>query len=340
MNTLCLCVGNYYNHLHCNEQSIRLLIRSCIHEAGQHVQMTNTGFIGLGLMGQPMAINLARASIPLKVWNRTPEKCASAVAAGAVRAREVDEIFSECGPIFLMLSSSAAIDAVLGRGDDRFRQRVSGKLIINTGTVRPEYSAALASEVRAAGGRYVEAPVSGSRQQAQERRLVAMVAGESEAVASARALLCATCKETFDCGPVPNALKMKLAVNLFMIVMVTGLVEAFHFAERAGIDVIALREILAASPMASHVSEVKSHKLIAKDWRPQAALADVLNNIHLIGEAAVAAGARSALLGTCRELYASALELNFGALDMVALSEALSTPLAERTSADGSTSKR
>src|SRR5690606_41219492 len=65
----------------------------------------------------------------------------------------------------------------------------------------------------------------------EERRLVAMVAGEPEAVARARALLRGTCKETFDCGPVPNALRMKLAVNLFMIVMVTGLVEAFHFAE-------------------------------------------------------------------------------------------------------------
>lgn len=303
--------------------------------------MTSTGFIGLGLMGQPMAINLARSSIPLKVWNRTREKLEPVIAAGAVPLREVDEVFSECGSIFLMLSSSAAIDAVLGRGDDRFRRRVSGKLIINTGTVRPEYSADLAAEVQAAGGHYVEAPVSGSRQQAEERRLVAMVAGEPEAVARARALLRGTCKATFDCGPVPNALRMKLAVNLFMIVMVTGLVEAFHFAECAGIDVMALRDILAASPMTSNVSEVKSRKLIAKDWRPQAALADVLNNIHLIGEATAAAGARSALLRTCRDLYASALDLNLGALDMVALSEALGRPgPAGRTRADESVSKQ
>lgn len=290
--------------------------------SGTAQAMRPAGFIGLGLMGQPMAVNLARSAIPLKAWNRTPGKMESVVAVGASVARDIDEVFAECESIFLMLSTSAAIDEVLGRGDERFRKRMSGKRIINTGTVRPEYSAALASDVAAAGGRYVEAPVSGSRQQAQEQRLVAMVAGEAEDVAIARVLLKGTCKETFDCGPVPNALKMKLAVNHFMIVMVTGLVEAFHFARRAGIDVALLREILAESPMASNVSQVKAHKLAARDWQPQAALADVLKNIHLIGEATIAAAALSPLLRTCRELYAAALDMDLGALDMVAVSEA------------------
>jgi 3-hydroxyisobutyrate dehydrogenase len=285
--------------------------------------MTATGFIGIGLMGQPMSVNLARAQVDLKVWNRTPEKLAPAIAAGAKSVSDVEEIFSSCESIVLMLSSAAAADVVLGRGDERFRRRVSGKLIINTATVRPEYSVALAAEIKSAGGRYVEAPVSGSRQQAQERRLVAMLAGEAEDVARARDLLRHTCKATFDCGPAPNALKMKLAVNLFMIVMVTGLVEAFHFAERAGIDLEAFRDVLAASPMASNVSQVKAQKLAAKDWLPQAAIADVLNNIDLVGQATVAAGAVSPLLRTCREVFASAKELNLGAQDMVAVREVL-----------------
>jgi 3-hydroxyisobutyrate dehydrogenase len=285
--------------------------------------VTTTGFIGIGLMGQPMAMNLARAGVPLKVWNRTPEKLAPVVAAGAVPAHDAEEIFANCESLLLMLSTAEALDTVLGRGSTRFRQRVSGKLLINTATVRPEYSAALALEVRSAGGRYVEAPVSGSRQQAQERRLVGMLAGAAEDVAIARTLLSHTCKECFECGPVPGALKMKLAVNLFMIVMVTGLAEAFHFAERAGIDLGALREILDASPMASNVSQVKAHKLAIRDWAPQAALSDVLKNIDLVREATASAGAAAPLLGTCRDLYATASDLALGRFDMVAVKQAL-----------------
>jgi 3-hydroxyisobutyrate dehydrogenase len=281
-----------------------------------------TGFIGTGLMGQPMAVNLARSQLPLKVWNRTPEKLEPVIAAGAVPVHDVEEIFASCEAIILMLATSEALDSVLGRGTASFPKRVSGKLIVNTATVRPEYSVALAAAIRSAGGRYVEAPVSGSRQQAQERRLVAMLAGEPEDVAHARTLLSGTCKECFDCGPAPNALKMKLAVNLFMIVMVTGLVEAFHFAERANIDLAALREVLSASPMANNVSQVKAHKLAIKDWNPQAALADVFKNINLVSEATGTAGAAAPLLRTCSELYARALELRLGGLDMVAVNAA------------------
>src|SRR3546814_20321180 len=87
------------------------------------------------------------------------------------------------------------------------------------------FRSCLAAQVAEAGGRYVEAPVSGSRQQAQERRLVAMLSGERRDVVDARDLLAPICQASFDCGAIPGALRMKLAVNLFMIVMVSGLVE-------------------------------------------------------------------------------------------------------------------
>lgn len=285
--------------------------------------MSPVGFIGLGLMGQPMALNLALSGVPLRIWNRTPGKLAQVLDAGATAAASVDEIFLHCEVVILMLATPAAIDAVLGRADGRLTTRVSGKLIINTGTTAPDYSAALAAAIRAAGGRYVEAPVSGSRQQARERKLVAMVAGDPDGIRTARALLGAICRDTFDCGAVPGGLKMKLAVNHFMIVMVTGLVEAFHFARHAGIDPDALRDVLAASPMASNVSQVKAGKLASGDWQPQATVADVLRNIDLVTDAAGAAGAFAPLLGICRSLYSQGVALNCADLDMVAVSEVL-----------------
>src|SRR3546814_2527880 len=94
---------------------------------------------------------------------------------------------------------------------------------------------------------------------------------------------------------------MKLAVNLFMIVMVSGLVEAFHFAERAGIDPAVLRDVLAVSPMASNVSQVMAGKLAARDWTAQAAISDVLRNVDLVREAVVGSGAAAPLIDSCRE---------------------------------------
>ncbi|WP_116810618.1 NAD(P)-dependent oxidoreductase [Steroidobacter cummioxidans] len=280
------------------------------------------GFLGLGLMGQPMAANLSLSGTPLMVWNRTSGKTERIVEAGATVAIDIDAIFDACETLVMMLATPAAIDEVLGRGGPQFKQRLQGRLIINTGTASPEYSSALAADIRAVGGRYVEAPVSGSRKPAEERQLVAMVAGDPADVAVARRLLGPICRETFDCGPVPGGLRMKLAVNLFMIVMVTGLVETFHFAERANIDANALRDVLAVTPMANPVSQVKAAKLAAQDWAPQAALADVLKNVDLILDETGAASAATPLIETCRRLYGQAVALDRGTFDMVAVQAA------------------
>ncbi|MCF3802691.1 hypothetical protein L2E22_24980, partial [Salmonella enterica subsp. enterica serovar Weltevreden] len=89
------------------------------------------------------------------------------------------------------------------------------------------------------------------------------------------------CKEAFICGPVPSALQMKLAVNLFLITMVSGLVEAHHFARQLGLDPALHRAILDAGPMASAVSKMKLEKLVAGDFSVQASIADVQKNSRL-----------------------------------------------------------
>lgn len=185
-------------------------------------------------MGRPMALNLARAGTPLVVWNRTPARCAPLRAAGAEVAAGPAEVFERAGTVLLMLADEEAVDAVLGRGTPDFAARVAGHTVVHMGTTSPEYSAALEADVRAAGGAYAEVPVSGSRVPAEQGQLVAMLAGDPAAVTAVRPLLASLCSETFDCGPVPNALLMKLSVNLFLITQVTGLTEAFHFADRHG----------------------------------------------------------------------------------------------------------
>src|SRR3546814_12325911 len=124
-----------------------------------------------------------------------------------------------------MLAGPDATDAILGRGSDAFTRTVCGKLIVNTGTAPPAWSACLAAQVAEAGGRYVEAPVSGSRQPAQERRLVAILSGARRDVVDARDLLAPICQPRFDCGATPGPLRIMLAGNLFLIRMVLQLGE-------------------------------------------------------------------------------------------------------------------
>ena len=285
--------------------------------------MVYVGFVGLGVMGQPMALSLARAGTPLVVWNRTPGRCEPLRAAGAEVAASPAEVFDQAGTVILMLADEAAIDTVLGRGTPDFAARVAGHTVVHMGTTSAEYSGSLQDDVRAAGGRYVEAPVSGSRVPAERGELVGMLAGDDDAVESVRPLLAPMCRETFGCGAVPGALLMKFSVNLFLITLVTGLTEAFHFADRHGLDQRLLRDVLDAGPMASAVSRVKGPKLLARDFTVQAAATNVLENNRLIAEAARKADLASPLLDVCHTLYGETVEQGHGGEDMVAVLRAL-----------------
>ena len=281
------------------------------------------GFIGLGVMGEPMALNLARAGTPLMVWNRSAEKSERLRAAGAEVAASPAALLAEARIVILMLANGDAINAALGRGGAEFGANVEGHVIVHMGTTSPAYSRGLEADIRAAGGHYVEAPVSGSRKPAEAGELVGMLAGEGSAVEEVRPLLRPICREVFVCGEVPAALTMKLAVNILLITTVTGLAEAAHFAERHGLDMRQFQAVLDAGPMASAVSRIKISKLVAKDFGVQAAIADVLQNNRLIADAARAAKLATPLLDICHALYAETLALGHGALDMAAVIRAI-----------------
>ncbi|MET9338794.1 NAD(P)-dependent oxidoreductase [Nonomuraea sp. NPDC003804] len=291
----------------------------------------DVGFLGLGLMGEPMAVNLARAGTPLVVWSRSSARCDSARAAGARQAASPDEVFGRARVVILMLANEDALDAVLERGTPGFAAKVAGHVVVPMGTTAPAYSAALEQDVRAAGGAYVEAPVSGSRVPAEAGQLVGMLAGEPAAVREVRPLLGPMCRETVVCGAVPSALLMKLAVNLFLLTMVGGLVEATHFAARNGLDMDVFRHVLDSGPMASAVSRIKAAKLVERDFSPQAAIADVLNNNRLIVDAARDSRTASPLLDVCLALFGETQALGHGAADMAAVVHAFEARTARLT---------
>jgi 3-hydroxyisobutyrate dehydrogenase len=283
----------------------------------------DVGFVGLGVMGQPMALNLARAGVPLVVWNRTAERCEPLRAAGARVAAGPADVFRQARVVLLMLADGESIDAVLGRGTPDFAARVARHVVVHMGTTSPDYSRGLGADIRAAGGCYVEAPVSGSRKPAEAGQLVGMVAGEPEVLEEVVPLLRPMCHEVVACGAVPSALLMKLSVNLFLITMVTGLAEAAHFADRHGLDMQKFLAVLDAGPMASSVSRVKALKLVGRDFTVQASIVDVLKNNRLVAEAARGANLASPLLDVCHALFRETVALGHGQSDMVAVVRAI-----------------
>jgi 3-hydroxyisobutyrate dehydrogenase len=293
-----------------------------------------TGFIGLGIMGQPMALNLARHEVPLVVWNRTAVRCEPLRRAGASVASSPAEVFQRAETVIVMLADDAATDAVLGRGTPRFAAQAGRRTIVHMGTTSAGYSRALEADILAAGGRYVEAPVSGSRGPAEEGRLVVMLAGDEAPVDHVRPLLWPLCRQIVGCGAVPGALMMKLAVNIFLITQVTGLGEAFHFADRHGLDHRSFLDVLDAGPMASDVSRAKAVKLLAGDFAAQAAILDVLKNNRLIAEQARASGIATPLLDACHALYRETAELGCGDQDMIAVLHAIEARTDTRRSAN------
>lgn len=281
------------------------------------------GFIGLGVMGTPMAGHLARAGHAVLGWSRSGRNHEAARTAGVQPITQRQDVFDACGTILLMLANDEAIDSVLDRNTPTFPARVKGRLVINMGTSSAAYSQALGEQIRAAGGRYVEAPVSGSRVQAEAAQLVIMLAGDAVDVAEASHLLAPLGRQCVACGQVPAALRMKLAVNLYLITLVTALGEAVHFAEVHGIALERFAEVLNAGPMASEVSRIKLDKMIREDFAVQASITDVLKNSGLVAGAAHEAGMQAPLIDASDALFARAQRMGLGGVDMAAVLQAI-----------------
>jgi 3-hydroxyisobutyrate dehydrogenase len=282
------------------------------------------GFIGLGVMGQPMASNLLRARTRLVVWNRSREKCEPLRDLGASVAADVAEVFERANTVILMLFDRVAIDTALRRGTGDFARLVKDRTVVNMSSIAPDDSRALGRDIVGAGGQYVEAPVSGSRVPAERGELVGMLAGDTDVVLGIRPLLSPTCHVQVFCGSdFGRALQMKLAVNLFLLVMANGLVEAVHFADRNGLKRQDLEAVLNAGPMASALSRIKLAKLVAGDFGRQAGIADALNSTRLITDAAQQSGATCDLIRVCRAQFEETSALGHDTLDMIAVLHAM-----------------
>ena len=270
-------------------------------------------------MGEPMAANLLKAGARLMVWNRTPEKAHALAAGGADVAADPAEVFASCDIVVSMLLNEAATDFVLMRHHSSFARQTNGCLLVNMATVSPAYSEGLEADVRAAGGRYVEVPVMGTRAPAEQGQLVALASGDDHDVDAIDPLLAPMCRQVIRCGSIGTALRLKLATNLLLIVNVVAMAEAAHFAKSSGVDLGLLSAALDSSPMASPILRLKMSKLLTRDFSRQGAVKVVLQNSNMVEQAAEERKIAVPLLDLSGRLYGEAISLGLGDEDMIAV---------------------
>ncbi|KAI1503774.1 hypothetical protein F5X99DRAFT_374416 [Biscogniauxia marginata] len=280
------------------------------------------GFLGLGVMGTPMALNLAR-KFQLTVWNRSSSKYPPLERARARIAATPAEVVDQSDVVFVMLFDGSAIESVL---DDAFKNALRGKTLINTSSVPAQFSHYLAREVQQAGGDFVEMPVSGSKGPAEQGQLVGMMAGDPAVAERVKPALEPITSTAVYCGPIGTGLSTKYAVNLVAITMTCGLGEAMNLARVQGLNLEAFKQVLDAGPMASAYSKVKTSKMLSQDWSAQAGIADCYNSTQLIETAAKETGAQSPLIHLCGLLYKHAVQSGLGDEDMIAITKVFADP--------------
>ena len=237
--------------------------------------MSKIGFIGMGTMGLPMAVNMSRAGLELMVYNRTSGKAGPALEAGAVEADSPAALFKWADTVVMMLSGPSAIDEVLGQIIQNQAEALKGKSVVNMGTNPPAFSRQLAARLEKAGAVFVDAPVSGTKVQAEEGALLVMTGGPDEVLEELSPIFGAVGNKVVKCGAVPRAGIMKLAVNIVLCASIAGLVEGVHFAQKSGLDIKIFFQLILGGPLKNDMFAIKAKKIMEQDFTPQASIGTV-----------------------------------------------------------------
>ena len=233
--------------------------------------MTRWGFLGLGIMGEPMARNILHTGCELRVWNRTPEKCSGLENEGAVVCTNPAEVCAASDITFAMLADPAAARCGLGAGHD----------YVDMSTVDDNTSKALAAAAVAEGARILEAPVSGTRKPAEDGNLVILAAGDRSLCDDATPALDAMGKMTVFVGEVGQGARMKLVVNMIMGGMMTAFGEGLSLAKRSDLDPAVLLDVLAAGALANPMFAIKGPSMLAGKFAPAFPLKHMQKDLRL-----------------------------------------------------------
>jgi 2-hydroxy-3-oxopropionate reductase len=280
--------------------------------SGQEKGQQALGFVGLGVMGRPMARNLVRAGHRVLVWNRSAAPAAELAAAGATVARTPAEL-AEAAPVVLtMLPDLLEVEEVLSRDDGLLRGMGLGSVLVVMGTVSPVDVRDLGIRLEPAGVTVVDAPVSGGDVGAEQATLSIMAGGRPEDVARVRPFLEAMGTTVDHLGPLGAGQLAKACNQVVVAATITALAEALVLARKGGLDPRRVFAVLAGGLAGSRVLEVKGPKLLGGDFRPGGAAAFQHKDLGFALAAARAEGVALPLTALVDQLFGAARWNGFG----------------------------
>jgi 3-hydroxyisobutyrate dehydrogenase-like beta-hydroxyacid dehydrogenase len=271
-------------------------------------------FLGLGIMGRPMAQNLVKAGHELKVWNRSPRKSVD----GAHNAPTPKAATEGAEVVWLCVSDTAAVEQVLFGNDGAAESIRSGVTVVDSSTILPGASIKFAERVRAKGADFVDAPVTGSKTGAETGQLIFMVGAKQETFDKLQPLFMAMGKSAVRVGENGKGLAAKLSMNLMIALTYEGFAEALVLAQKQGVDLNALLSLIQQSMVRSGVVEYKAPFVLSRDFSANFPMRLMHKDIHLMLEAAKQQGVKLPALETVDKIYEQATQQGYAEMDYAA----------------------
>ncbi|KAF1023303.1 MAG: 2-hydroxy-3-oxopropionate reductase [Pseudomonas sp.] len=288
--------------------------------------MATIAVLGLGAMGSRMALNLLRAGHAVTVWNRSAKAAEALVAAGAVLAATPKEAASGAQLVLSMVRDDAASrDVWLNPEHGAVSGMSPASLAVESSTVSHAWIVELGQALKDKGLQLIDAPVSGSRPQAEAAQLVFLVGGEPVAVEAARPVLLAMGSSLHHVGPLGAGTLVKLATNALLGVQVTTLAELFGMLGTQGVDLAKAFEAVGATSVSSIASQRSAASMAAGNFAPQFPVSLIEKDFGYVVSAA--GGAQAApTIEASRKVFGAAIEQGLGDLNMTGVVQLFSRP--------------
>ncbi|HCT7898492.1 TPA: 2-hydroxy-3-oxopropionate reductase [Enterobacter cloacae] len=280
------------------------------------------GFIGLGIMGSPMAINLARAGHQLYVTTIGPV-AEELLSLGAINVETARQVTDFADIIFIMVPDTPQVEEVLFGEYGCAKTVLQGKTIVDMSSISPIETKRFAKQVNELGGNYLDAPVSGGEIGAREGTLSIMVGGEPDVFAQVKPLFDILGKNITLVGGNGDGQTCKVANQIIVALNIEAVSEALVFASKAGADPVRVRQALMGGFASSRILEVHGERMIKRTFEPGFKIALHQKDLNLALQSAKALSLNLPNTATCQELFNTCAANGGSQLDHSAMVQAL-----------------
>lgn len=277
--------------------------------------------LGLGTMGRGMALNLLKAGFPLTVYNRTRAKAQTLAVAGAIVAEAPARAAEGAMVVLAMLADDQASRAAWLGDDGALAAMQQDSVVVECSTLSPDWVSELNAAAHARGLGMVEAPVTGSRAQAEAGQLKFLVGAEDDALALVAPVLRAMSQEILHLGPVGSGTQLKLINNFLCAVQVTSFAEALAWIEQSGLKRDAALEFLKKGAPGSGILTAMADRMTQRTYEVNFLLSLMAKDLRYAHAAAAQQGVTLSMAAPAQAMFDNAQEKGLGGKDMSAVVE-------------------